>query len=129
MRKTALSSLSNDVRLVVVSDAWHIILIIDFSNQVASEGYRSIGQRRFRSIEDFNLTSESSDSTKDLELRRYGMFFWPKRVKNVSNPITAYTKLANILFAKQLQKTFDQDGVPSVAMSLHPGRIVTGKFT
>ena len=33
------------------------------------------------------------------------------------------SKLANLLFAKQLQKVFDAEGTQAVALSLHPGGI------
>ena len=44
----------------------------------------------------------------------------------VDSLATGYSKLANILFANQLQKGFDKDNVPITAVSLHPGRILTG---
>jgi len=36
-----------------------------------------------------------------------------------------YSKLANILFAKQLQKKFDAEGVQAISVSLHPGGVKT----
>ncbi|KAG9025243.1 hypothetical protein FRB95_010383 [Tulasnella sp. JGI-2019a] len=38
------------------------------------------------------------------------------------------TKLANILFAKQLQRNFDQEKVNALAIALHPGSVDTGGF-
>ncbi|KAF8986647.1 short-chain dehydrogenase [Cyathus striatus] len=35
----------------------------------------------------------------------------------------AYSKLANILFASQLQKKLDEDGVDIISVSLHPGTV------
>lgn len=35
------------------------------------------------------------------------------------------SKLANILFTKQLQKKLDAEGIQAVAISLHPGSIRT----
>lgn len=37
------------------------------------------------------------------------------------------SKLANILFTKSLQKRFDAEGVPAIAISLHPGGVKTGR--
>lgn len=37
----------------------------------------------------------------------------------------AYTKLANVLWTNQLQKRFDSDGIPIVAMSVHPGSVMS----
>jgi hypothetical protein len=36
------------------------------------------------------------------------------------------SKLANILFARQLQRTFDAEGIDAISMALHPGLIKTG---
>lgn len=36
------------------------------------------------------------------------------------------SKLANILFAKQLQNIFDLEGTQAITLSLHPGGIKTG---
>lgn len=41
--------------------------------------------------------------------------------------IAAYTKLANILHAKELQKRLDADSVPIIVTSLHPGVVWTGE--
>jgi NAD(P)-dependent dehydrogenase (short-subunit alcohol dehydrogenase family) len=35
------------------------------------------------------------------------------------------SKLANLLFARQLQKKFDAEGVKALAISLHPGLVKT----
>lgn len=37
------------------------------------------------------------------------------------------TKLANILFAKQLQVVFDQEDVDALSISLNPGGVDTGE--
>lgn len=37
--------------------------------------------------------------------------------------------MANILFAKELQRRFDEEGIPAIAVSLHPGDIATGKLS
>ncbi|KZP08212.1 NAD-binding protein [Athelia psychrophila] len=43
------------------------------------------------------------------------------------SPMTlyGYTKLANILYSKQLQQRLDADGVPIIVTSLHPGAFMT----
>jgi len=63
---------------------------------------------RFRDREDFN------DECLNLyfpSLKRYGR-----------------SKLANILFAKQLQRHFDEQKIPILCLSLHPGAINTEGF-
>jgi len=37
------------------------------------------------------------------------------------------SKLANLLFAKQLQKVFDAEGVQAISISLNPGDVRTSK--
>jgi hypothetical protein len=37
------------------------------------------------------------------------------------------SKLANILFTKEIQKRFDAEGIPAISISLHPGGVLTGK--
>ncbi|KZP18146.1 NAD-P-binding protein [Athelia psychrophila] len=39
--------------------------------------------------------------------------------------LCGYTKLANILYSKQLQQRLDADGVPIIVTSLHPGTFLT----
>jgi hypothetical protein len=39
------------------------------------------------------------------------------------------SKLANLLFAKQLQKIFNTEGIQVISVSLHPGGIRTGKLS
>lgn len=36
------------------------------------------------------------------------------------------SKLANLLFARQLQKKFDAEGINALAISIHPGEVKTG---
>jgi hypothetical protein len=38
------------------------------------------------------------------------------------------SKLANLLFAKQLHKVFNARNIEAIALSLHPGNIKTGVF-
>jgi hypothetical protein len=37
------------------------------------------------------------------------------------------SKLANILFAKELQRRLDMEAIPAVSISLHPANSRTGK--
>jgi len=39
----------------------------------------------------------------------------------------AMSKLANLLFAKHLQKVFDTEGVRGIGISLNPGDVRTSK--
>lgn len=39
-----------------------------------------------------------------------------------------YSKLANILYAKELQRHLDAEGAPIIVTSAHPGSIVTGQY-
>ncbi|KZP16063.1 NAD(P)-binding protein [Athelia psychrophila] len=45
--------------------------------------------------------------------------------KDAPMTLYGYTKLANILFSKQLQHRLDADSIPIVVMSVHPGNFVT----
>ncbi|KAJ3715910.1 short-chain dehydrogenase [Lentinula guzmanii] len=38
----------------------------------------------------------------------------------------AYSKLANVLFAKELQRKLDKAGIQAVSVSVHPGNVKTG---
>jgi hypothetical protein len=41
--------------------------------------------------------------------------------------LTAYTKLANVLWTKELQRQFDAKKIPITAMSVHPGNVMSGE--
>lgn len=41
----------------------------------------------------------------------------------------AASKLANILFTKELQRRLDEENVPIIVMAVHPGDIATGTQT
>jgi len=69
---------------------------------VSSEAHSSPKNPRFDTIEALNT------SFKDSVMAHYG-----------------YTKLANILYSRQLQQRLDADGVPIVVISLHPGIFMT----
>lgn len=60
---------------------------------------------RFRNKEDFN----EEYSGFMAQLRRYGR-----------------SKVAMVLYTKELQKRLDAEGIPILVISLHPGTINTG---
>ncbi|PVH84095.1 NAD-P-binding protein [Cadophora sp. DSE1049] len=62
--------------------------------------------------EDFNNTFSSNPASADsilAQAKRYN-----------------FTKLLNVLFAAELQRRADQDGIPLISISLHPGVVATG---
>ncbi|KAH9852467.1 NAD-P-binding protein [Lenzites betulinus] len=77
-------------------------VILLSSRMIAALKWKDV---HFRDINDFN---EEYGHPPTASLYRY-----------------AYSKLANVLFAKQLQKRFDFEGIPVTAMSLHPGGVYT----
>ncbi|RDW87995.1 hypothetical protein BP6252_00027 [Coleophoma cylindrospora] len=62
---------------------------------------------RFDSVTSFNIELEPTQ-IGDAAFTRYGL-----------------SKLANLLFARQLQKNFDEEGIKALSVSLHPGLIKT----
>jgi hypothetical protein len=63
-------------------------------------------------VEHFNQVLDAEDESAS-EYLRYGL-----------------TKLANVLFAKELQRRFDEDfGGRAMALSVHPGNIHTRKLS
>ncbi|KAF5369612.1 hypothetical protein D9757_010449 [Collybiopsis confluens] len=62
---------------------------------------------RFNSIEAFNNDFGGTDDMKSNYVR-YG-----------------YSKLGNVLFARQLQKKFDAEGIAAISVSVHPGAVKT----
>ncbi|KAI0073654.1 NAD-P-binding protein [Panus rudis PR-1116 ss-1] len=73
---------------------------------LSSEAHRLVDNNiRFRGREDFNDEHASMFSP---ESGRYGR-----------------SKLANVLFTRELQRRFDAEGVPIIALSLHPGGVKT----
>lgn len=50
-------------------------------------------------------------------------------VARCSRSEPGYSKLANILFAKQLQKKMDADGINGVSIVLHPGGVKTSEYS
>jgi NAD(P)-dependent dehydrogenase (short-subunit alcohol dehydrogenase family) len=78
---------------------------------ITSTMYSWAKNPRFDSIEAIN-----SDFHSD-----YGWFSSPRM------QLYSYTKLANILHAKELQKRLDAENVPIIVTSVHPGLVFTGK--
>ncbi|KZP08213.1 NAD-binding protein [Athelia psychrophila] len=48
--------------------------------------------------------------------------------KDSTMKLYGYTKLANVLFSKQLQQRLNAEGVPIIVISLHPGVFLTDGF-
>ncbi|KZT50309.1 hypothetical protein CALCODRAFT_444805, partial [Calocera cornea HHB12733] len=76
-----------------------------------SQHLKPLARTKFDSIDDFREKCGPDASVNGLSAKfaRY-----------------AQAKLANILFAKELQKRLDAAGVPILSISLHPGNIATG---
>ncbi|TFK73446.1 NAD(P)-binding protein [Pluteus cervinus] len=72
---------------------------------VSSDAHHYIKEARFKTIEDLGLEWKPGFSAGMV---RYG-----------------HTKLANVLFTNELQRRFDEDNTPIIAMSLHPGVVLT----
>lgn len=47
--------------------------------------------------------------------------------KTLLTNLPAKSKLANILWTKQLQERYDAKNIPIICISLHPGGVHTGK--
>ncbi|KZO91902.1 NAD-P-binding protein [Calocera viscosa TUFC12733] len=80
---------------------------------ISSIAHFNIKRAKFDSIEDFrdNYSSGGKVNSTTANLARSGQ-----------------AKLANILFAKELQRQLDAAGVPIISVSLHPGAVVTEGF-
>ncbi|OCH93974.1 NAD-P-binding protein [Obba rivulosa] len=72
---------------------------------VSSGAHSMVSKMRFRDLDDIN--KEYTDAMLP-KMARYGM-----------------SKLANILFIKELQKRLDAENTPIIALSLHPGGVNT----
>ncbi|CAL1701532.1 unnamed protein product [Somion occarium] len=70
---------------------------------VASEGMGSVKDIRFRNKDDFNDEHASA--------------LWPAFARY------GRSKAANMLFTKELQRRLDAEGVPILAMAIHPGNV------
>lgn len=77
------------------------VRIVNVSSELQAKG-----GIRFRNREDFNDEHASS--------------LFPAASRY------ARTKLANMLFTNELQRRFDAEGIPIIALSLHPGSVDTG---
>ncbi|TFK72482.1 NAD-binding protein [Pluteus cervinus] len=72
---------------------------------LSSIAHERVSNVQFKTIEDLKLPWKPGFPAG---LTRYG-----------------HTKLANILFANELQRRFDEDNIPILVMSLHPGLVFT----
>ncbi|KAI0066961.1 NAD(P)-binding protein [Artomyces pyxidatus] len=72
---------------------------------VSSVAHRWVPYPRYDSLEAFN--SDFSDTVKP-KINVYG-----------------YTKLANVLWTSELQRRFDKAQIPIIAMSVHPGNVMS----
>ncbi|KZO90124.1 NAD(P)-binding protein [Calocera viscosa TUFC12733] len=85
-----------DVRIITVASSQH---------------FKALPTTKFDSIDDFRdkqCAPGANVNGMNAKFARY-----------------AHAKLANILFAKELQKRLDAAGVPILSISLHPGNIAT----
>lgn len=80
-------------------------------------------------MEDFNQDLPGEDAASTA-FNRYGicrfLFTSFTRLHNPSLP--GLSKLANLLFTKELQRRLDADGSSVTAIAVHPGGIRTGTF-
>lgn len=65
------------------------------------------------------------DIVRVLSLEEVGVMLLTSAQTN--EVYTGLSKLANILFSRQLQKNFDTAAIDATSIALHPGLIKTGK--
>ena len=109
--KTA--KINPDVRIVTVSSTAH---------------YDVPPTARFDSVAAFNESFEiAQDKAVDGPLATFGDAIGTEAVGEMqANFIRyGYSKLANVLFAKELQRRLDAQGIPILSLSLHPGGVAT----
>ncbi|KAF2798650.1 short-chain dehydrogenase [Melanomma pulvis-pyrius CBS 109.77] len=109
--KTA--KINPDVRIVTMSSTAHY----DVPESVA----------RFDSLSAFNEGFETPRSTADEgPLAAFGDTFGTD-IGDIQSIFIryGYAKLANVLFAKELQRRLDAQGVPILSLSVHPGAVGT----
>lgn len=75
---------------------------------------------RFNTPESFNIPLDGMTE----HLAQLGI----KGTAEMASNLVRYglSKLANLLFAKQLQNIFDAEGINAISISLHPGGVKTG---
>ncbi|KAL1708298.1 hypothetical protein EV121DRAFT_277271 [Schizophyllum commune] len=73
------------------------------------------------------IDSTSNPVVSTSRPRNPSASYLPTSPKACVSPISTVpaSKLANILFIKQLQKVFDAEGVPAVALAVDPGNVCT----
>ncbi|KAG8878540.1 hypothetical protein FRB97_002409 [Tulasnella sp. 331] len=74
------------------------------------------------------VTVSSSAHTSAKKIDWKSTDGWNFQSSGFAADLSSYgtTKLANILFAKELQRRFDLEGIDGVSISLHPGGVNTG---
>lgn len=85
--------------------------------KVASKAHEFVSNvPKFDSVEDLNVTMSASSD--------------PGSINSFKSKALRYSlsKLMNILYARELQKRLDADGVDIVSLSLHPGLVATGQY-
>lgn len=77
---------------------------------------------------DINEINEKFGNGMFSDMYRYGdyLLYSDQHPVNTEVYVAAYSKLANALYAKQLQRRVDLEGIPITVMALHPGSVNTG---
>jgi len=124
MEKTALEP-GSDVRIVNVRATLGSIraALID-RTQVSSVAHRWVPNPRYDSLEAFNNDFTSTWRPK-LNVYCKSLFtLTGKLLTGITH--AAYTKLANVLWTKELQRRFDAGKIPITAVAIHPGNVMSG---
>lgn len=79
---------------------------------VASDLHTYVKDIKADTKANFNVTFATDPSSNDSLVAK--------------NKRYAFTKVLNVLFASELQRRVDQQGVPIISISLHPGVVATG---
>jgi hypothetical protein len=76
---------------------------------------------RFDSLPGFNVELGGTDGNWTSNLNSYGINHSICIRKTFADNEPGLSKLAKFLFAKQLQKIFNTEGIQAIAISVHPG--------
>jgi len=120
---------NSDVRIVVVrvfTLQYSSCKFIIRTSQVGSDAHEKVSVKpRFRGVDDFNLEFKNALIPS---FARYGMFFHflaNIRIRSHNICSQGYSKLANILYAFELQRRLIAAGSPITVICIHPGRVDT----